>query len=213
MAKINQGILGGLRGTVGNVIGGSWKGINYIRSTPVSVSNPRTAGQLLQRGKLTTLSQLASSLLSEIIKPLIDRFAVQMSGYNQFTKWNMPAMVSEGVVDLSLLVQSRGKMAAVTPSTSGISAASTEIYPLWSAALTDAYAQGTDKAYMTLIREDGTVIGVSAGVATRADAECVVSISETLKAGDKCRFILSFLRNDGTVVSDSAVSAEIIVTA
>lgn len=213
MAKINQGILGGLRGTVGNVIGGSWKGINYIRSTPVSVSNPRTAGQLLQRGKLTTLSQLASNLLSSIIKPLIDRFAVQMSGYNQFTKWNMPAMVSEGVVDLSLLVQSRGKMAAVTPISAGLSVGQAQMFPTWSPALTDAYAQGTDKAYIALIRADGTIIGVSAGDATRAAAECILAIEEPVVAGDKCRLILSFLRSDGTVVSDSAVSAEITVSA
>ena len=31
MGKIAQGILGGLSGKVGNIIGGSWKGIDYIR--------------------------------------------------------------------------------------------------------------------------------------------------------------------------------------
>ena len=31
MGIINQGILGGVSGTVGNVVGGSWKGINYLR--------------------------------------------------------------------------------------------------------------------------------------------------------------------------------------
>ena len=31
MGKIAQGILGGLSGKVGNVIGGSWKGIDYKR--------------------------------------------------------------------------------------------------------------------------------------------------------------------------------------
>ena len=31
MGKISQGILGGVSGTVGNVVGGSWKGISYLR--------------------------------------------------------------------------------------------------------------------------------------------------------------------------------------
>jgi hypothetical protein len=42
MGKISQGILGGISGKVGNVIGGSWKGIDYIRVKPSSVANPRT---------------------------------------------------------------------------------------------------------------------------------------------------------------------------
>ena len=31
MGTINQGILGGFSGKVGTVIGGSWKGITYMR--------------------------------------------------------------------------------------------------------------------------------------------------------------------------------------
>ena len=53
MGKIAQGILGGLSGKVGNVIGGSWKGIDYIRIKPSSVANPRTVGQVNQRTKFT----------------------------------------------------------------------------------------------------------------------------------------------------------------
>ncbi len=32
MGTISKGILGGFSGTVGTVIGGSWKGIEYMRS-------------------------------------------------------------------------------------------------------------------------------------------------------------------------------------
>lgn len=31
MGKIRQGILGGFNGTVGTVVGGSWKGMAYMR--------------------------------------------------------------------------------------------------------------------------------------------------------------------------------------
>jgi len=53
MAKISKGILGGLSGKVGNVIGGSWKGIDYLRIKPNRVANPRTEGQVNQRNKFT----------------------------------------------------------------------------------------------------------------------------------------------------------------
>lgn len=34
MVFINTGILGGFSGAVGPVVGGSWKGINYMKTLP-----------------------------------------------------------------------------------------------------------------------------------------------------------------------------------
>ena len=51
MGKIDLGILGSFSGKVGNVVGGKWKGISYMRAKATSVSNPRTDGQMSQRSK------------------------------------------------------------------------------------------------------------------------------------------------------------------
>lgn len=51
MGKIRQGILGGFNGTVGTVVGGSWKGMAYMRGKAQSVKNPRTEKQMAQRIK------------------------------------------------------------------------------------------------------------------------------------------------------------------
>ena len=51
MGKISQGILGGVSGKVGNVVGGSWKGIDYLKIMPASVANPQTPAQMDQRSK------------------------------------------------------------------------------------------------------------------------------------------------------------------
>lgn len=51
MGVISQGILGGVSGKVGNVVGASWKGIDYLRIKPSNVANPRTEGQVSQRTK------------------------------------------------------------------------------------------------------------------------------------------------------------------
>ena len=48
MGIIKKGILGGFSGKVGNVVGASWKGIDYIRSLPSTVRNPRTPRQVKQ---------------------------------------------------------------------------------------------------------------------------------------------------------------------
>lgn len=51
MGKIKQGILGGFNGTVGTVVGGSWKGMAYMRGKAQSIKNPRTEKQMSQRIK------------------------------------------------------------------------------------------------------------------------------------------------------------------
>ncbi|MHB9055777.1 MAG: DUF6266 family protein [Paludibacteraceae bacterium] len=53
MAKINQGILGGFSGKIGNIVGGNWKGINYMRIL-TKPTNPNTEKQVNQRTKFTT---------------------------------------------------------------------------------------------------------------------------------------------------------------
>ena len=47
MGTISKGILGGFSGKVGTVIGGNWKGIDYMRSKAASVSNPRTPAWII----------------------------------------------------------------------------------------------------------------------------------------------------------------------
>ena len=53
MGTFKQGIYGGYSGKVGNVVGGSWKGIDYMRILPTSVANPQTDAQLTQRQKFS----------------------------------------------------------------------------------------------------------------------------------------------------------------
>jgi hypothetical protein len=67
MAKLRSGILGGISGTVGNVVGGRWRGIDYIRSKPSSVRNPNTEAQRKQRMRF----RLVIRLLRQI-RPLVN---------------------------------------------------------------------------------------------------------------------------------------------
>lgn len=93
MGIINQGILGGVRGKVGNVVGGGWKGIDWLR-VRVIPTNPQTAAQVLVRQKMAKLIGYARFNKESVIdlgfgkkvkgKPL--------SATNQFVK--------EGMLDL-----------------------------------------------------------------------------------------------------------------
>lgn len=60
MAKLNDGILGGFKGKVGNIVGYTYKGQNVIRKYQPLVTNPNTTQQVATRGRFKTLSQLWS---------------------------------------------------------------------------------------------------------------------------------------------------------
>lgn len=52
MAKINSGIFGPLSGKLGPIIGGTWKGIPYIRENKAhEIKRPRTVAQLANEAK------------------------------------------------------------------------------------------------------------------------------------------------------------------
>jgi hypothetical protein len=111
MAKINQGILGGFSGTVGPVIGGSWKGIPYMRSKPGKYSYPPTKKQSSYRIKFTAQISFAKSLLVSIIKPIWDQKAVKMSGFDLFLKTNKDVFDHTGAIsDFSMLKLSLGDL-------------------------------------------------------------------------------------------------------
>lgn len=89
MATIKQGILGAFSGKVGSVVGSSWKGIAIMKALPASVANPKTAKQVIQRGKMSSAVEFAKEVLPQVIKPLNDRFVSRMSGYNSFIQQNI----------------------------------------------------------------------------------------------------------------------------
>lgn len=88
MGKINQGILGGFSGKVGNVVGGSWKGIDYMRVKPASVANPRTEDQLDQRSRFVTVLNFLKPM-KEFVKVGFKRYAIKMTAFNSAMSYNL----------------------------------------------------------------------------------------------------------------------------
>lgn len=111
MGKISQGILGGVSGTVGNVVGGSWKGISYLRIKADHHNDANTEKQIQHRAKFSAVVALARSIMDTIIRPVWSRKAVKMSGYNLFTKTNLQVFDANGEIpDFSQLQISIGDL-------------------------------------------------------------------------------------------------------
>lgn len=123
MGKIVQGILWGLSGKVAVVIGGSWKGIDYIRIKPSSLENPRTDGQVNQHNNFTiTLEYLQANKV--IIKIGYKSFTTKKTEFKATMSYVLNnALGGVGpnfTIDYSLALLSKGSLSAVLNGTTDL---------------------------------------------------------------------------------------------
>src|ERR1700712_2364138 len=87
MAKLPNGLLGGLSGTIGPAVGSKWKNLLIIRSRPPRKRRKSSEAQLKQMAKM--------GLVSSFVKPLTEflnrnyPLAVNMSSFNRAISYNM----------------------------------------------------------------------------------------------------------------------------
>ncbi len=62
MGKIDNGILGGFNGKVGNVVGSTWKGISYMRAKAPSVKRKASDKQIAHRTRFRMASKFLQPL-------------------------------------------------------------------------------------------------------------------------------------------------------
>lgn len=184
MAIIRRGILGGFSGSVANVVGTSWKGIAVMKSKPLSVANPKTVGQVAQRTKFKGATLAGSKLLATICKPLWDREAQQMSGYNAFVKANIDAFSSVGVLDVTKFIPTLGKEDAIDISLFLHASGGVEASLSWDASALTGKQLASDEVQAVVFNETtGEFAIVETGI-TRADESIVGVFSVNLEVGD-----------------------------
>lgn len=207
MGKIFQGILGGVSSKVGSVVGASWKGIPTLRVYQPNVSNPKTAAQVKVRNSFSFLSTIASLALAGFIKPLWDRDAVRMSGYNAFIGANKALAGKNNSEILEGLKASKGKMQA--PSVTLQQSGSLPATGVAINASSGRYELPTDKIYCLVINEAGEVLRGGDTGTTRATGGFTfkqVPAIENGELNEECYVYVAAIRADGTIVSDSVTS-------
>lgn len=201
MAKIPQGILGGVSGKIGGIVGSSWKGINVIKTKPLSVANPKTVPQVAQRTMFKQCTIFASSILSDFIKPYWDRFAVKMSGYNAFVRKNVELFSGDFPSYAASIVIGDGVMSADVLSAIAPAAGDTDISVSWVVSAQPKFKAGNDLADHVWCYANGTIAGTNTGSATREDESCIIELSRPLVEGEVLHGYMVTRRADGTVVS------------
>jgi hypothetical protein len=113
MRTINKGILGGFSGKVGNVVGGSWKGIDYMGSKGTRRNFTASEKQLAQQLKFALVMSFLQPMAG-LLNITFRDFAIRMTGINNAFAYSIKNAIT-GVypsfaIDYSLALVSRGDL-------------------------------------------------------------------------------------------------------
>lgn len=210
MGIIKRGILGGVANKIGNVVGSSWKGIATLRSLPLSVANPRTLLQRINRNSFSLMSKLGSEVLSTVCQPLWNRDAKQMSGFNAFVMENKRVYDADYVAWLANPIMSKGSLSA-TLSNAALSDGGANLVAVFDSSLSNPQDSVDDVAYLQVIHQDNTdpvkPVWHAKGFVTnapRSAGHIQVTNPFTTGVGDKLIMSLSFKSVDGREVATSS---------
>ena len=154
MAKIKAGILSKVSGKVAGVVGGTWKGTNYLREL-VKPANPNTPLQQAQRGKMSFVVAVARQLVGDVLNPYLNKFCKTMSGYNWFCKENIKKLGGTPLAFTSAPVLSFGTLASGALSASGADVD----YGVVFGVLPSVASGHSLKAVVVAVSEDGSQVG------------------------------------------------------
>jgi len=171
MGTIKQGILGGFRGRVGNVIGSSWKGQDVMKIRPASVSNPNTERQQQQRAKFGLVGRFNRAHLN-LIRIGFRAYTKNMTAGNAAMSYNLLNAVTGNFPDLSIdfskVMISMGTLATVGD-VSASSEASASVTLNWITNLQAANGSDSDQVIASLYDKKSGEVVYFPGCASRQE--------------------------------------------
>lgn len=206
MGKIKQGILGGFSGKVGNVVGSSWKGISYMRSIPQHVHNPRTEGQVNQRGKFAVALHFLQPL-NDFIRTGYKLYAHKRSPFNSAMAYTLANAITgttpdDYAIDPSKVLVSRGGLTPAANAEADTGPGDYQVNFHWADNSGTGSAKSTDKALLVLLNTaKSEVFSVIAGNPRSEEGQEIFAPEHWV--GDDAYTYLGFISEDHKNVSNS----------
>lgn len=202
MSTIQKGILGGVSGKIGNVVGGCWKGIQFLRSLP-SGNNSNTMQQKQQRLKFATVASFLRTIMV-VIRLGFNSYANKMTAYNAAFSYHFHHALEGEYPDYTLnyskVLVSRGHLSNANE----VSCASTEaakIEVTWNSPVMVGTSSPTDVVVLVLINDAKQEAIYLLDAGTRAEGSAVVEVPSSY-TGDEVHCYLA-LRTATSVLKSS----------
>jgi len=208
MGTISKGILGGFSGTVGTVVGGSWKGIDYMRSQPSKRSGSFSQAQLEQQAKFKLLIAFLETMTG-LVRISFKDFAKQMTGFNSAMSYNLKNAVTgiypDFTIDYGLALVSRGDLPnAIAPSAV---AAANNINFSWTDNTGTGSAKATDKAILAVYCPALKTTFYTTNGANRSAGTDTINVTNF--AGQTVETYIGFISEDGRSIANSIYTGEL----
>ncbi|MBE7177766.1 MAG: hypothetical protein INR69_15275 [Mucilaginibacter polytrichastri] len=211
MGTITKGILGGFSGKVGTVIGGRWKGIDYMRSVASRRRDAQTLPQLEQRARF----RLMLSFLQPIFGLLMvgfRTFALRKTGINAAMSYNLKNAIAGEYPLYSIaynqVLISRGDLTgAVNASVTSLS--SGELSFSWIDNSGIGKAKGSDRVILLAYCAALKASIYTTGSGLRSAMELSFDVADF--AGETVQTWIGFISADGKSVSDSVFVGQVSV--
>lgn len=212
MGTINKGILGGFSGKVGTVVGGSWKGIDYMRSKGNKRNNNPSEAQLAQQLKFALAIKFVTSMTG-LVSLTFNRYAVKKTGVNSCLSYTLKNAVTGTypVYALSFpdVLVSRGDLPNVLGPTIVMGAGGILTYA-WTDNSGVGDAKVTDKAVLAAYCADLNQCVYSTGSAQR-DA-LTDSLNLAAFTGKEVQTYIGFISENGLSVASSTYTGAVMVS-
>ena len=214
MGKISQGVLGGFSGKVGNVVGGSWKGIDYMRIKPASVTNPRTAAQVDQRSKFSIVLNFLQPM-TEFLRVGFKLYAKKMTQFNSAMSYNLNHAVTGAYPNFSIdypnVLVSRGQLnGAIGAAATSTNPATVDFTWVDNSGPGRSKASTTDKAMLLLYNASkGIAVYNLEGESRDTGAQSLDTPADF--SGDDVEAFMAFISEDGSQVSNSVYVGSVTV--
>jgi hypothetical protein len=212
MGIISKGILGGFSGTVGTVIGGTWKGITYMRSQPAKRASSSTPAQLEQQAKFATAMKFVNTM-SGLFMISFRNYAVKMTGINNAFAYVLKNAVT-GIypaytINYPTVLVSRGDLANVLAPTA-IAAAGSLITFAWTDNSGVGIAKASDKAILAIYCAGMNLCIYTTGSAARGALTDTIDVSAF--SGKAVETYIGFISEDGKNVASSLYTGQLTVS-
>lgn len=211
MGIISKGILGPVSGTVGNVIGGTWKGISYLRSQPSARRTTFSQAQLEQQAKFSLVIKFLQPF-TPLLGVSFRDYAVRMSGFNNAMRYNMINAVTGNypayTIDYAMALLSRGDL----PNAQNPTATSTVagvVHFAWTDNSGVGKAAATDKSILIVYCESrNQCIFTSNGDERNEEQE---DLNVAAFSGLQVQTYLGFISADGKSIASSVYTGAVTV--
>jgi len=212
MARFLKGIHGSYSGKVGNVVGSSWRGIDYVRSLPKKSSKASSEAQLAQRMKFGMTTSFLKSIKDILMLGFSDSKLRNKTGYNaafqQLINHAFRGNYPDFTIDFAAVKIASGSLAALVGLVVG------EVAPrvlnlTWDPIINRFNAFDDDQVLVILYDEADNLFFAYEG-ATRSDAAIDIVLPDSY-TGKKIVGWSFNIHRDGLITSTSQYLGEFVL--